>query len=105
MDSLDQEPVVPQNAPKQSGGIGPVIGIIVIVIVLALGGFYYFTSEVKQLADQEPASSEIVADEEEALRTQGTSNDLGAIEADVNASDFSGLDEASAGLDSELSAP
>lgn len=105
MDSLEQEAVVPPTPSKPSGNFGPVIGIIIIVIVLALGGFYYFTTEVKELAQGEQDASQIVADEEEALRAQSDSSDLADIEADLNASDFSGLDEASAELDGELGAP
>lgn len=48
MDTLDQE-TPPAPKPPTRGGIGPVLGIIVIVILIALGGLYYVTKEVSQV--------------------------------------------------------
>ncbi len=97
---------MPTNEPKTSkgGSAGPVIAIIIIIVLLALGAFYYITVEVDQLQDVDQAA-QIVGDEEDQLRTQGTSNDLADIEADLNATDLSGLDSAAAGFDAELNAP
>lgn len=103
MENTEQEPAV-APAPKQNGGnIGAVIGIIIIVVLLAVGGFYYFTSEVEELQQEQP-SAEITGDEEDQLRSQGTSSDLADIEADLQATDLSPLDEASAGFEAELNA-
>lgn len=36
-------------AKKQKDGVGPIIAIIVIVIVLALGGLYYLVNEIEHI--------------------------------------------------------
>jgi uncharacterized protein HemX len=43
-----------QTSPTKSreGGSGPVFGIIVIIILLALGGIYYFTMSVQSLQNR-----------------------------------------------------
>ncbi|MEK7613314.1 MAG: hypothetical protein AAB439_00345 [Patescibacteria group bacterium] len=102
MENMEQESAV-NPTPKQSGGIGPIIGIVIIVVLLAIGGFYYFTSGVDKLKSEEQAAG-ITADEEDKLRQQGTSTDLADIEADLNATDLTGLDSASADFEAELNA-
>ena len=118
-----QEPTTeqPEKAPEQPtphlkeerGGVGPVIGIIIIIILLALGGFYYFTAGVDQIShteteildgstDAPAAERDSVGTEEDALREQGSSTNLADIESDLNATDLSGLDEASADFEFEL---
>lgn len=105
---MEQEPtpINVSNGKKQSAGAGPVVAIVVIMALLAVGGVYYLTTEVKELHPEEPST--IVGDEdrgsEEALRNQSSSTELSTIEADLNATDFSELDEASDGFDSELQA-
>lgn len=88
---------------KPSTGIGAVVGIIIIVILLALGGVYYFTTGVDNLERNDEAPV-LVGDEAAALKEQGSSTELADIEADLNATNFSGLDEASADFESELQA-
>jgi len=100
MDTLDTLP--PSPAPKKDGGIGPILGIIIIVILIALGGLYYFTTGINNLEQQE-IQDETTPDEAAAtLEVQGTSDDLADIEADLNASDFSNLDESVTSFDAEF---
>ena len=88
--------------PKQ-GNLGAIIGIVIIVILLVLGGVYYFTTGVQELKQNEDSS--ILADgEAEALKTQGASSDLADIEADLSATDLSGLDAAEGDFEAELNA-
>lgn len=48
MDTLDQE-TPPAPKPPQKGGVGPILGIIIIIILIALSGLYYFTEKVDTL--------------------------------------------------------
>jgi len=96
----------PQNQsvpplPKKEGGFGSIIGIIIIIILLALGAMYYFTDGIDQIQKNDSMSAE---DEAMMLSEQSSSTNLADIEADVNATDLSGLDEASADFESELQA-
>ncbi len=80
--------------PEEKTPISSIISIIVIVAVLALGAFYFF----KQVPVNEEAGEIVTPAEMQAdtsisnLSTQGTSTDLGSIEADLNATDLTGVD-------------
>lgn len=80
---------MPEEPKKQNGGIGATIGIVIIIILLALGGVYYFTTGVEQIPTYEQQEQDAAV---EALENQGTSSNLADIEADVNATDLSETD-------------
>lgn len=103
MESTEQNATKPTApSPKDDGGIGPIIGIVIIIVLLALGAMYYFTDGINQIQKAQ-VEGEVSAEEQAAmLRAQNTSTDLTDIEADLNATDLTGLDEAAAGFDSEL---
>jgi uncharacterized protein HemX len=115
-DTLNQtnEPQPEKTTPGKKTSIGPVFGIIIIVVLLALGGLYYFTTGVDQVRNNEPQP--VLTEEEAAtlqdeavqeastLREQSTSNTIADIEADLEATDLSGLDDALSDFDSELNA-
>ncbi len=82
--------------------LGPVVGVIVIVGVLILGGFYYWTSSVEEVTI---TAEEIVAQEDEAvmiLEKQGTSDEVVDIEGDLTVTDLEGLDAELADIEKEL---
>ncbi len=87
--------VVPAAPSKKDGSVGPVLAIVVIVALLALGGWYYFTQVEGNLGSEDQQAVE-------NLETQGTSDDLSAIEADVEATDFSSLDSASSDVNADF---
>lgn len=105
MNGTPQNQSAPQM-PKKEGGIGPVIGIIIIIILLGLGGVYYFTTGVNQIQNDGTIQEDSLSPEEEAaaLLEQSASTDLSDIEADLEATDLSGLDSASTDFDLELQA-
>ena len=79
-------------ASEEKGSTGPVISIVVIVLVLAFGAFY-FLKQVPLADNSTLTPAEIQADQAiSTLSTQGTSIDLTDIEKDLNATDLSGLD-------------
>lgn len=79
--------------PAEKKSTGPVISIIVIVLVVAFGG-YYFLKQVPLSTDSgtlTPAETQADASIS-ALSTQGTSTELADIQKDLDATDLSGLD-------------
>ena len=77
--------------PEEKKPVGAVISIIVIVLVLAFGA-YYFLKQVPMEADS-LTTAEVQADQAiSALSTQGTSTELSDIQKDLDATDLSGLD-------------
>jgi len=98
---MNQQPVPETPQAKKEGSTGSTIAIIVIILILIAGGYYYYTTGINPASvpsTGDPATTDAVA----ALNEQGTSDNLGDIETDLNATDLSGLDDASAGFESEL---
>ncbi len=90
------------NTSPTEGRSGPLAGTIVVIIVLALGAFYFWGASVDR-ADR--TSTDIGTDASvEALNTQSDSTELSAIEADLSATELSGLDQELADIDLELNA-
>jgi len=90
-----------ENAPKEKSA-GGVISTIIIVVIILIGAVYLFTS-------REPAPTmtpeEIVASPDaqmEALLEQSTSDDITAIEEDLDTTDLEGLDAELEAIEAEL---
>ena len=83
--------------PEEKSHFGAISGIVIIVVILALGGLYLWGKELNN--QKEPATSESgVMDETavdsstQALETQGTSDNISDIEADLNNTNLENLD-------------
>lgn len=107
-----QQPISSGDWPQKQGQIGPIIGIIIIVIVLALGGLYVWgarlnkadtnTSETGQ-SNQSAQDISTAGDPAlDNLKTQGTSNELSAIEDDLDTTSLDGLDTEMKAINTEL---
>lgn len=84
------------GAPSpEKGPIGAKISIIIVVLVLAFGA-YYFLRQVpvdEGMGDTLLTPAEVQGDSAISnLSAQGTSTDLGDIQKDLDATDLSGLD-------------
>lgn len=83
------------GAPSpEKGPVGVKISIIIVVLVLAFGAYYF----LKQVPVEEGIGSLLTPAEVQNdatisnLSAQGTSTDLGDIQRDLDATDLSGLD-------------
>jgi flagellar basal body-associated protein FliL len=96
--TMDQTPTPTPEMPKKEGSTSGVIAIIVIVVLLALGGIYYLMMAGNPAAapnDAMPTMEEVANSNDpdvQAAMTQGSSDALAEIEADLNATDLSGID-------------
>ncbi len=81
--------------PEKDKSFGPVIGIIIIIIILALGGFYFWGQRlVKEgILNEDEKTQEKYDQALESLRQLSDSDDVSAIEEDLNATDLSPLDK------------
>ena len=95
------EPNMNMGAPMQQEEkkpIGTIIGIIVIVLVLAFGAFYFLkqvptSTENSVVAPATSAQKTTNGDATvSALSAQGSSTDIADIQKDLDASDFTTLD-------------
>ncbi|MBI4118054.1 MAG: hypothetical protein HY455_00750 [Parcubacteria group bacterium] len=97
---------VPSSSGRR-GGVGATIGIVIVVLVLVLGGLYFWG---KKLVEQEsltpPPTEEAILGAvdpvQEALESQGTSDEITAIEADLSGTELGGLDTELQQIEAEL---
>lgn len=96
----------PTQTPRKP--VGPTIAIIIILLLLALGALYIVGGRVAERADNEtakPTSADIAAEQDptlESLKNVGMSDELDAIETDLNATDLNTLDTEAGTINAEL---
>ena len=79
------------SEPKSHGAL---VGSIIIVLILIVGGVYYYNSAKLQVAKDQAQATELSnqADAQaQTLATQGTSDAVPDIEADLNATNVDSL--------------
>lgn len=98
--SNTQNPSATNNQPTQSSHdkpVGPVIGLVVILVVILLGGVYFWMNRSENPSDQ---GASLLEDESvepsPEIQTQSASDDTASIEADLNAFDESDIDSVDA---------
>lgn len=98
------------NVPEEKKHVGPLIGIIIIVVVIILGGLYFWGQKVNNVAPQENTADSMTAEKVagqadeslNALKTQGTSDSVADIEADLSATVLNGLDAEVGSIEAQL---
>jgi hypothetical protein len=78
---------------------GPVVGIIVVIIVLIFGAFYFFTRLSSMNAPELPPEATTTAD---TFAPTSTSDDPAMIQNDLDAEDFESIDAEMRDLDAEF---
>ena len=115
MDQMNQNmPTQNENTPQESQPgkpeegekkpMGPIVGVIIIVIVLVFGGIYFWGAKISK--ESAITAEEITAQEDPALiklQEQSTSDEIADIEADLDATDLEGLDAELEQIDQDLS--
>lgn len=109
MEGQNQNPINPGNMDPNMGNnmmppaeekshFGAISGIVIIVVILILGGLYFWGKELNNEAST-PAENTMtngaaaVMDEStKVLETQGTSDNISDIEADLNSTNLENLD-------------
>ena len=96
----DGEPTSAEGGKKP---MGPIVGVVIIVIVLIFGGLYFWGSQLSE--EKEMTAEEIAAQEDTMLiklQEQSASDEIADIEADLNATDLEGLDAELDQIDQDL---
>ncbi len=81
--------------PRNETSVGPVIGIVIIVIIIILGGLYFWGSRVNDTMINDEALID-------SLSVQGTSDEIADIDADLVGTNLEGLDADLSSIDTEL---
>jgi len=77
---------------------GPVIGLIIIILIIALGSVYFLGQRSDKMNDK------IDSTQMEQITTQSNSDEIADIEADLNSTEFSDLDAELNDIDAEFEA-
>jgi hypothetical protein len=112
------------NEPQNNGGgtqfsathhshVGPILGVLIIVLILILGGLYLWGSMLSQsenearvertIPNNEPETPRATADRQ-ILETTSSSNELDAISADLDTTNLDSIDTDLASIDTEMNA-
>lgn len=84
--------------------VGAVIGTIIIIVLLVVGGIYFFTARKAEAPI--PTPEEILQTQDAtttALERLGTSDNVGDIEIDINNTDLGSIDAELQDIDTEFS--
>lgn len=90
----EMQETMPEEVPQEmapepkSGGMGPLIGVVIVVVLIALGGLYFWGGQLnKEEAVEEAPAAEIAApsDEPAAIDTSLDEFDTDAFESDLDA--------------------
>lgn len=82
---------------QKKSGIGSIIGTVVIISVIILGGLYFWGKRIEEsklresLANGEVQPMMNEGSEAAAIRAVSSSDDLGSIEGDLNATNFDNM--------------
>ncbi len=93
----NQMPPMTSMSVKKSKA--PIISAIVILIIIIIGGLYFLNSRSSQAPYVPATQGDSMT---ESLNQQGQSDDLNSIEADLNATNVSNLDQGAAVMEAEL---
>jgi uncharacterized protein YpmB len=102
MENLEQNQVpntvgnqtpTPENKPKE-GLVGPIIGSIIVIILVIVGGLYFWGTVINERQTTQTEAVDLNEDETlNDLTTQSDSDEVNSIEEDLNSTDLDNLDE------------
>ncbi|MFT5036624.1 MAG: hypothetical protein ACI9VM_000186 [Candidatus Azotimanducaceae bacterium] len=109
--------VMPEAAPEKSSILGPILGLLIVVLVLILGGLYLWGNTLKSDTPAPPVAVERPTPEEnnepesenaeaqvQATQAVSTSDELDAIVADLESTDLESLEAEMNAIEAELDA-
>jgi len=103
--NMNNQPVTPLQK-SESEGVGPLVGAVIVILIIALGGVYFLSKKVEEVNDDGVSGEEIMQEQDMTtlgLQTQQNSDEIADIEADLNATDLEDLDRELENIDGELS--
>lgn len=95
----DEKPV-PTPETQEGHGVGAAVGTIIIILLLALGAFYFWGARLNEMEDNAPPyilgneSTSGGSDADAGLPAQSSSDDPDDIYADINAMNMQQLESA-----------
>jgi len=99
MDTFNPNQMPPMQGTVEKKSMGPLIAVVIILALIIIGGLYFLKTRSSQNVYVPTEAADSVT---ASLNQQGTSDDLNSIEADLNATDLSNLDQGAAAIEAEL---
>jgi len=106
--TMNQETPVSKSNKNDIKPMGPTVGTILIIIILIIGGLYIWGAKLSTetpTVDDSVTGEDIAAQQDEtieALVNQSSSDEVSAIEEDLNATDLENLDAELGNIEAEL---
>ncbi len=102
MDTFNPSQMPGPQATADKKSVGPLIAVIIILALIVIGGLYF----LKQRSSAPTYVPETTQGDTvtESLMQQSSSDDLDAIEADLNATNLDNLDQGAAAIQAEMQA-
>lgn len=93
----------PDMSPEENS-IGPVIGSIIVIVIIIVGGLYFWGKTIDEKNNSMPAEEIMSAEDQKTLdlQKQSSSDDITAIEKDLNESNLNDLDKEIEDIEKEL---
>lgn len=83
----------PSPTVKAESAAGPTIGTIIVLLVIILGGVYFWTQRDNSPATDKSIEESLDASADlEAMRTQDSSDETSSIDADIESTDVDSID-------------
>jgi hypothetical protein len=97
-------PITPSYSPLEprKRSYGPLIAVVVILLVIVIGGLYFLGQRMSQAPYTPPVDTTETDSVTASLKSQSSSDDLDAIEKDLNSTDLDNLDQGAAALQAEI---
>ena len=99
MDTFNPDQMPPVTAEPAKKSMGPLIAVIVILVLIVIGGLYFLKIRSSQESYIPATQNDSIT---ESLKTQGSSDNLDSIEADLNATNLDNLDQGTADIEASL---
>ena len=102
-----EEPIGKTTQAPQEKTVGPIVGAVIIVVVLVLGGLYFWGQKIAEERTTPQTAEEILEAPDEVLESleqQGASDEIEDIEKDLNATELENLDAELENIEAELNA-
>jgi|SRR3989344_5601117 len=107
--STDQNMATPSSTPTEPSpkrAFGPTVGVGIIVLIIVLGGLYFWGAELNKRQEGTMMTPEQILSENDPtlnnLKVQSSADTVDAIEADLQATDLSAIDADLDQVDAEL---
>lgn len=112
INSKNTSPKTLSFTERHHGHLGPMLGALILLVVIVIGGLYLWGQSLTKtdpafqervIINNEPETPRALVDAQ-ILETLSPSDDLGAIEADLNSTNLDSIDADMTTIDAELDA-